>query len=308
MDYGNQLTLSSSQVRLVSKVKKSNKTAKPYVAHPARWNQAYDSNRRSTFLFDDITYYATSVEGQESTIITFDFEWPVLDEPNFIQIKGTRFKLPRVQPVSERDYEDLLGTSAQASRIVAVAEASKSGTGRLVTGSDIIVTITIRPLMISKNMIPGGIKATKDNFLSEGFAEFPRRGARLPSRPLRIKGIYEPEKTKIIQVYVKRGGPADIYGAVRQQAGSNATPVLVDSNKNIYSPIGYIYERGDIVDVKLFPTKRNLGQLDELPQLSVAGGLTLRLIYRVTEGVQIESFQLGNVTVATCNVKAVKPN
>lgn len=307
LDYGEQLTLSSAQVRLISKVTKANKTAKPHIAHPARWNQEILGGRRRTFLFDDITYYATSVEGQESTIITFDFQWPVSNEPNFIQIKGTRFKLPRVQPVSERDYEGFLGSSAQASRTAPPAEDSKSGTGRLVSDNDIRVEVSILPLIVSKNLLPGGIKTTTDYYLTEGFAEF-TRGASIPARKLRIKGIYEPENTKIIQVYVKRGGPADIFGSVRQQAGSNATPVLVDSAQRTYSPIGYLYDRGDKVDIKLFPTKRNLGQLDELPQLSVAGGLTLRLIYRVTKGVQIVSFQLGNVTVATCDIQAGKPN
>lgn len=308
MDYGEQLTISSSQVRLVSKVSKANRTAKPHVAHPARWNQAIRGSRRSTFLFDDITNYATSVEGTESTIIAFDFEWPVASDPLFIQIKGIRFTLPRVQLISEQDYEPLLGSSAQAARTTTTAVVSKSGTGRLVTDSDIIVTVSIRPLMISRNMLPGEINITKDNYLTEGFAEFPRRAATMPARALRIKGIYEPEHTKIIQVHVKRGGQADIFGPVRQQAGNNATPVLVDSNQTTYSPIGYIYDRGEIVDVKLFPTNRELGELNRLPQLSSAGGLTLRLIYRVSEGVQIVSFRLGDVTVATCNVQAVKRN
>ena len=307
LDYGEQLTLSSAQVRLVSKVKKANKTAKPHVAHPDRWNQSILGGRRLTFLFADITNYVTSVEGQESTIVTFDFLWPASNEPNFIQIKGMRFKLPTVQIVSERDYEGLLGSSARASRTAPTAEVSKSGTGRLVSDSDIRVEVSIRPLIISKNLLPGGIKTTPDYYLTEGFAEFTRGGS-IPARKLRIKGIYEPENTKIIQVYINRGGPADIFGSVRQQAGDNATPFLVDSTQRTYSPIGYLYDRGEKVDIKLFPTKRNLGQLNELPQLSVAGGLTLRLIYRVTKGVQIVSFQLGNVTVATCNIQAGKPN
>lgn len=304
MDYGEQLTLSSAQVRLISKVKKGS-TAKPFVVHPSRWNQAVRSGSRITFPYDDITNYATSPEGQESATITFDFEWPVTESPNFIQIKGTRFKLPTVQEVLDIAYNGLLRTSGQATRTAVTAVPSNSGVGRLTAGDNIVVSVSIRPLIVSKNMLPGGIKANKNNYLTEGMAEFVKGGT-LPARPLRIKGIYEPEHTKIIQLHVTRGGPADIFGAVRKQAGAGAIPVLVDSNQITYTPIGYIFDRGAKVDIKLVPAKR-IRSLDELPQLSTSGGRTLRVLYRVSEGVQIVSLRLGNVTVATCNVRAVKP-
>ena len=40
----------------------------------------------------------------------------------------------------------------------------------------------------------------------------------------------------------------------------------------------------------------------ELPQLSQSGGRALRIIFSVTEGVQLVGLRLGDIPVASCNL------
>ena len=141
----------------------------------------------------------------------------------------------------------------------------------------------------------------REGFITDGYGEFKPGGTR-PARKLRLKGIVESEGTRIVQLTVRRGSAGDIFNpALRQQAGNNATPMLMDSLGRTYRPIGYIYDRGDSVNLSLSP-RRPIRTVAELPQLSPSGGRKLVLIFSVTEGVQLVGLRLGDIPMASCNL------
>ena len=302
-DFGEQLTISSAQLRLVSRV--SGKSH-PYVAHPQGWSQPTKSGGTAVYLFDDISNYATTVPGQETATMAFDFPWPDADTraPAFIQIKGLRFDLPRPEAVSGAEYERWLSSSSSV-QVSRSTSADRGSLGQL-TSTQLRVSNSLRPVNGSTNRLPGTIRVNKERFIAEGFGAF-QRGAPRASRALRIRGFVEPEGTKIVQLTVRRGGIGDIFNpALRQRAGDSATPMLVDSRGRTYSPIGYIYDRGDTVDVSFSP-RRRITSVSELPQLSQSGGRALRIIFNVTEGVQLVELRLGDIPVARCNLTVVRP-
>ncbi|MEE9128801.1 MAG: CvpA family protein [Phycisphaerales bacterium] len=299
-DFGQQLTLSSAQVRLVSKAEDQ---TRPYVAHPHAWSQPTKDGSTAVYQFDDISNYATTVPGQETATMEFDFEFPGTLVPLFIQIKGTRFELPQFDVVTGAQYEQQLGSAGTTRSVSSAPPTVFTGGGQLTTGTDIQVTFSIRPISASKNQLPGTIHVNSEGFITDGFGQF-KRGGTPPARKLRLKGIVESEGTKIVQLTVWRGSAGDIFNlALRQQAGDNAPPMLVDSLGRTYRAIGYIYDRGrgDSVDVSLSP-RRPIRTVADLPQLSQSGGRKLRIIFSVTEGVQLVGLRLGDIPVASCNL------
>lgn len=294
-DFGKQLTISASQLRLIGAAAAQ---AKPYVAHPVRWSQRDSADRVETFLFDDLSHYITSVAGQDNAEIVVEFPLPAGVQPRFIQIKGTRFMIPEIEEMTASGYDEVLGRALES---VSVVPAAETRGVRAITSPDIRVANDIRPVLVSTNELPPGIKANKNNYLVEGDGFF-RSTRKFPSRELRLLGIYEPVGTKIVKVDVSRGSSADIYGSVLRRVGSGATPQLVDSRGNPYTAIGLIHERPDGVRIKLDP-RRGIDVAADLPHLPTTGNQKLTLLFRITEGVTIVSFRLGDVVVGTCSVK-----
>jgi hypothetical protein len=297
MDFGVQLTLSSSQVRLVA-WPGSSRTA-PYVAHPARWAQEVKDRGVETFDFDDLSHYATSVPGREQAEITFEFSpWPEGQQPRFIQIKGTRFELRQPQALSRAQYQQQVLSGRAAAG--AAAPVTLAGGGGPIDAA-IKVSNDISPVSVSTNAMPGGMNH-RDGFLYEGDAVFKKAGPGMISRQLRVKGIEEPPGTRIVQVDISRNeSPADVFGAIEERAGRGATPTLVDDGGNTYSPIGFIHVNPDGVRIRIDPS-RGIRSMEDLPRLPTAGGQELRLLFRVTGGVTLVGLRLGDVTVGSCDV------
>ena len=148
-------------------------------------------------------------------------------------------------------------------------------------------------------MLPGTMNE-RDKYLTEGFAIFPRAQSQL-SRTLRIQGIAEPDGIRTVQLDVGRRATATISGPLREQVGGRASPMLVDRGGNTYTAIGYIYEGAEGVEIRLDPARGIT--VGDVPPLPTAGNQKLRLLFRVTEDSTIVGFRLGDVAVASCNLR-----
>jgi hypothetical protein len=290
MDFGERLTLSSAQIRLISDArgKRSAETA-----HPQRWIQD-----GTLYLFDDISHYASSTPGQESAEITFIFDrLPAGFTPRFVQVKGIRYRLPNPQAMPP-------GLLAGLAPSGDAAAGSFDATARPIPGDQMAVANDIRPVRAGKNTLPAGMEEI-DGYLTEGFGEFQRGGIQI-ARSLQIRGISEPEGTRIVWLDVSRGTACDVFNqGLRAQVGEDAAMALVDSGGNVYSPVGYMHEKGDgKTDIRLEPSRR-IRTLTELPYLPTSGAQRLRLYFRVTEGATLRAFKVNDVTLGTCNVEAV---
>ncbi len=294
-DFGEQLTVSASQLRLIGAV--TDARARPYVAHPVRWSQHINANRVATFVFDDVSHYITSVPGRDDAEVVIEFPLPAGEQPRFIQIKGTRFDIPQIEEMTASGYDEILGGAVESVSIAPVADTRGA---RAITPPDIRVDNDISPVLVSTNELPPGITANKNKYLVEGDGFF-RNSRKFPSRDLRIQGIYEPAQTKIVKVDISRRSSADIFESVLGRAGSGATPQLVDSRGNPYTAIGLIHERPDGVRIKIDP-QRGIDVGADLPHLPTTGKQKLTLLFRITEGVTIVRFRIGDVVVGTCSV------
>jgi len=321
-DRGERLRLTASQARLIGRAG-AGRWSEPAVAHPTAWIApvmvAGVGLAPGVFRFDDLSHVATSVPGQQSTTIALIFPASGFGNtpPEFIQVKGVRFRLPTAQTGPEGVMTVLAETLAAVVTGGGDLDSSSMPTGLGAAGggqgAPAIPTVTnplalqnqIPNLILSKNQLSGW--SVEDNYLASGRQEFMKTGGMFPGAALRIKGIYEPPGTRVMQLDVSRGiSPIDIYGdtnQARNEAGDRAPLVLVDENDMRYQPIGYIWERPENIEIRLDPS-RGFSRVGDLPFLPTARTHRLWVIFRVTEGVTIVDVQLGNISVGRVNVTA----
>lgn len=291
-DFGRQLILSSSQVRLIGRPRSA--SSAPAVVHPDHWQQEVrDQGGMQRFAFDDTAHYVTSVAGQQRARVIFEFSLPQNNQPRFIQIRGTRYEMPSAEPVPAGSLGRGMASAPSNDEL---PPPTHSG-ARI--DDQIELTHHIHPVFASTNRLPGTI-SHEENYLTEGHGIFRRDGDR-PSMALRVRGIHEPTGTRVVQLDVSRGLPTDIFGELRRQVGRDGRLALIDDRGNRYEPMGFIHEHREGITIRLEPA-RLLGSAEDIPSLPSAGGDRLRLLFQITEGVTIRSFQYGNVTVGTCNL------
>lgn len=288
-DWGQQLTLSNSQVRLITNGS-NDPRQRPGVVHPDAWSQRTAENRDglTRFVFDSRENYVTSIPGSERTSVAFEFSVPRNHTARYIQIRGTRFRLPRAM-------------DAEAGEIAITFEQV---TAQLGSGPNIQEHVEVKsstaPIRASLNQPRGSLKLV-DNQFNEGQHTFPSRGER-PPRGLSVEAIYEPPGTRVVQVYMRWNDPHNMFRqSVRQAVSQSARLMLVDESGNTYSPIGYMHEGRQGITIRLDPS-RYLPTINDFPNLPQDGPDTLRIIFRVTQDVTIKGLMLGDVTLGLCDV------
>jgi hypothetical protein len=285
-DFGEQLTLSNAQVRLIAAPRGSFEAK--YV-FPDVWSQ-YDGWHR----FDSITHYVTSEPAQSQSRVVFEFDARDLagQPAKFIQIRGTRFALPNSQATCE------FTANRSETSALAVVTTTTIDTGQPSIQSAFEISNSIRPIMASVNAKPSQIELTKDRHISGGEGEFSLSGERASSK-LMIQGIQEPHGTRVVQLDVSRESPANIFGTVMQAAAPNAPLLLVDEQGRTYMPIGYMHTKANNKTTIKVEYQHYVRTINLLPVLPTAGGETLKLLFNVTEGKTIIGFKVGDVTVGT---------
>lgn len=291
-DFGTMLTLSSSQVRLVSDTRG---TKAPTVVHPNMWSQELREGS-GTFLFDDVSHYATSVPARPAALISFAFPVPNGFSPRFIQIRNMRIRMPAV-PVSGT-LSELLGATSLPDQGGDVAVGG-GGSGGDFTSS-VRVSKNVTGLVVSKNTLPGSMSEV-DGFLTKGFMRV-QRASGVVSRELRIKGIFEDDGTRIVQVDVSRDTPSSIWRV--NTDGGSSQPLLVDSKGRTYPAIGYILRTPALneTEIRLVPGSY-IQSITELPMLPTSNTKKMHLIFALTGGTQIVGLRMGTTPVASCNVE-----
>ncbi|MDG2053589.1 MAG: hypothetical protein P8J86_02680 [Phycisphaerales bacterium] len=93
IDFGEQLTLSQAQVRLICHERDGSASKTAEVIFPYGWGQSVTTAPFANFIFDSQTYYVTSVPGREAASVAFSFIVPNDLQAKFIQIRGTRYNL-----------------------------------------------------------------------------------------------------------------------------------------------------------------------------------------------------------------------
>lgn len=285
VDFNEQLTLSSAQIRLIGWPNK--RFADAPTVHPYGFTQL-----GASYKFDSISYYATSTPGRESADMVFRFNVPGDFTPRYIQIRGTRFTLPNLQ-------------KGGAERVVSTSTPKLDANAPDIT-SAIVVKNEIRPINVGTNSLPSGVDVDENRFITStgGKArEFPSSGR--PPRNLRVEGFYAPDGTQIVEVRVDHSSPANVFDKI-DQVPAGAFLQLVDANGNTYSPIAYMHIRDPEPNIIKMDTNSYVRQLKDLPIIPASSEEEFRLIFRVTNNAVIKGLMWGDVTIGTCNVE-VKP-
>ncbi len=300
-DFGNRLTITSAQVRLIEAP--TSRTAAADAIHPRAWHQEHDERAQQNFnnyhRFDSISNVLSSEPGKSQLDAVFEFDAPAgftVDNPRrapMIQVKGVRYELPAVEPA----------TPALLRQMQPINEREV-----FVAGGDIdpLVNVTnrISRLNASRNRLPAGIRVDDEYFILSGRGVFPPNRDEIISRDLRIRGIAESEGERVVQVDLTRGKGADVFALVDQgQVSIDDRLVLTDDRGNTYTAIGYYMRSGEGIEVDIRPAER-MPRVDQFPRTSVGGTDELYVVFRVTEGVQLTGLKAGDVLIGTTSKRA----
>jgi hypothetical protein len=299
-DFAEQLSLSQAQVRLIEGLGKGVKR-EARVVHPTRWGQV-TADGGGDFIFDDITHYATSVSGRESADVVFEFQIPAGFTPGYLLVRNTRLKLPsQAEPAPE-------GTALWTLASSESTEFVQLDTTAPDISSALEVTDSVRGVRMSVNSLPTGLSAVDvddKKLLDSGKGFIPKNDqGGIISRALRIEKIYAPKGTRIVQVDVSRTSPADLFSRVRDRARDDDELSLVDSRGATYRPIGYIYTKVDGTEISI-DRSGGVSRISDLPSIPTSGDNRMFLLFTITEGVTIDGFQAGEITVGTCSLTVI---
>ncbi|MCH2149482.1 MAG: hypothetical protein MK095_08630, partial [Phycisphaerales bacterium] len=296
MDFGRQLALASSQVRLVSTASDGKR---PLVIHPMYWMQETAVNNDTSvsvpYPFDDRQNYATSVPGRKDADITFLFEMPDSFEPNYIQIRGTRFDLdpPKMLPGGDMAFAPYMQQGG---------EVDNRRFGEFLEPDNLFMPITRVPgFRPSRNRVPGSMSMIDGKF-EDGFLRMPKSSPGATSRGLEVSGVYATPGTQIVYVDVSRYSPLFLGGKLSEETDATDEITLIDSLGSKYTPIGYAYFFGSEVELKLDP-RDGVTTMPELPILSRSQEQQLLLIFQVTGGVKITSMRVGHKLLCTTDLE-----
>jgi len=300
-DGGEQFTLSSAQVRIISD------GSAPRAVHPTQWIQPNDSGSRMAYAFDDLTNYASSVPGQQSVELVLIFPAAPIEgrTPKFIQVKGLRLQLPQPQEMASafRPDSDAGGSADGTAQVLAAVQSSDAP---IVPGL-VELKNSLMPAQLSSNQVSGldVLENNQGTWITKGRAEFGKGGAGSISRSNRIRGFFFDKGTQIVMLDVSRGQnlPVDVYDSAL--AMNRGAPIaLVDSQGNQYRPGGYVWEKTDKVEL-FYDSTRLIASIGQLPALPSSGAHTLKLVFKVPEGSTIVAVRVGDTVVAKTNVMAV---
>lgn len=299
-DFGGQLILASSQVRLIGD---ASGTSSPDIHYPVAWKQEVKDAGERVFKFDDMSHYATSVPGRTESGIKFAFDTRDTSFlPKFIQIRGTRLELPTGDPVvlSSLAVGQFRGKQISNEEILNARDPLGKDIQHLVDS-----TSKIRKLRISMNGLPATIEVNEEMYFISGTLNtlWTRQGVK---SGLAIKGIKADEGTAIVQLNVSAGTNAEFQDLLPIISPDSAV-VFIDDEGHQYEPIGYYLGDGKKMNLSLTPGTpiRRMGDLP-IHQLTSSSSKSLTLIFQITEGVSLKEFRVGDFTIGTCNVEVVR--
>ena len=296
-DFGKQVILAKSQVRLVTE---SINGEEPKIYFPSAWQQMVqgeddEADKEFMFEFEGTTSYATSIPRQDHAIIKFIFRTDNSElNPKYLQIKNTRFDIPSIGELQN----------------IASYMPSKSGqefVDRGTFGNDIQNQITTKDRFryrASANDIPSTVILNEKFYITDAEAFNIHKGKISGHGGNTIRGVSADPGTGIVFLDASPGKPSSFYDLFKTHADE---PIeIVDSLDRPYKPIGYfifdsrqlalvVHPNAPIMsmrDIKNFATKIRPGK-----------DIEFKLIFMVTADVTIEQFRVGDTTIGHCSLE-----
>lgn len=277
------------------------------------------------FRYDARDVYLASVGGASEALFAFEFIVPPNLEPIAMTVKGIRQQIvddPRLgKPVVtlktalERDAQLNGGRIGSivfggagpggASDVLDTTEVNKVQNRPMTSGQPVDVGIRVSDRLpfnytLQKSATGGTLEIDDKNFIIDGETSIEPGMAKRQGieRPIRIEYFATTPDTAIVQLEVSGRRASSLLGQAARNAELVVPPLLRDTNGQIYEPIGYVYEDTTKVQIRFTPGTP-IRARSELPSLTTSrSDQTLILIFRVSKGVNVRHFTLGNKVIA----------
>ncbi|MFG0282826.1 MAG: hypothetical protein ACF8R7_00250 [Phycisphaerales bacterium JB039] len=301
-----QVLATNAQLRLVVQRPGGDSIAVHPIAVIAQQDAADPEMARFWYDADRVT--ATSLGGNATPTMAFEFAVPPGYQPVSLYVKGARYT-PPAQPSQE-----FAGPTSRDMTIPALARGGFSAgdlndehavvveTGR--GAQDVIRVTNALGFSIRKGAELGleTEKLSRGGFaVISGDQQLSRAGSGgFVDQALQINRFAATPDTVIVQVDVSLNRPTRLNGpAFDATSGEDDTLYLLDANGIPYQAIGFVYEDQRFRHVRFTPGQP-IKSLSELPPLSPSiGDQKLMMIFRCSFGGNVEKFIVGKQVVAT---------
>ncbi len=265
------------------------------------------------FRLDAPVFIASPGAGAD-TRMAFEFVIPPGFEPIALYVKNARIKptpiVKEYQTTDERDNAilsgEIFGVDAPEFAIGSPGSGSSGSRPPTTPGrgpqdpSDFGLQIDNR---IGKTIQKGNERQLQldDRVVMDGESTFTPQevaGRSDVARELRVERFMVTPDTAIVKIDVGADSASSILGMTKALAESLLPPYIVDTDGTRYQAVGYIYEDQSIVKIRFTPGNPMRG-LTELPVRLTRSRNDQKctLVFRVSAGVRINRFMLGEETV-----------
>lgn len=308
---GGQVLVSNGQVRLLLE---DDSTGETSTAFPiATISESSEPGQYGRWAYDTADTFISSTGGKSRVQMGFEFLVPPDSTPIALYVRGVRVDVDefgQAQAFRSRAARDKLIPSG--SLLTGSVEAREFDTSDATVVENVIDTqiarfsVSLGTIISSQTAKQRGVTLDDDNrivstspsgslFIRE---EHGRRNAPA-GKALRVEQFSVAEGQSLVYVNVGEDNDGIIAGGLLSDAfrsvDQNETFLLVDSNGNEYEAIGYLFEEGTTGELKLrYTPSATLGSTTDAPALSKSKtGQKLRLLFLVTEDVEIDYFTVG---------------
>ncbi len=282
--------------------------------------RAEDGDLFGRWRFDAEEVFIASVGGASVVRMSFEFIVPKDYEPIALRIKNTRLELDDApQATKPKAYT----TVRQRDNAIETGSLISGGAEVLFDESEVVVidgsalgrslgrdpqppgvavsnflgfTLTRqtarRGLVIEEQGRANAVVGGEGCFSSQEL----QQGRQTRERTFRVDRFGSASDTELIQVVADQESmPASFLGPIMRTMDTDQPIRLVDSDGNMYDAVGYVYEDGDGVCVRLTPPNPLDGSGDIPKTMSSARtDQKLRLLFLVSKGVEIQYYTVGD--------------
>lgn len=309
-----KIVIGNAQYRLIAENEAGNRiTLFPFAISSQADGSSPVSGR---WRFNAKDTFISSVGGASEAYFLFEFPMPNGYQPIALYARGVRVKidssvkqLGTFKSAKERDAViPSLAASLKAGKLEAV---DLGGSKEIDVSSAEALTWTettpIQGMMITNAIgytIQKGLHSPMEindkNQIIQGERVFTLKEINEMGnvdRNLRISNFYADEDVQIVKVDVSAESAFSFLKPIVANAPSNAAALLVDSTGQTYSPVGLIYKDDNLVKIRYTPAAP-MGSLGEIAQYGTMSRsrpeAKLSLIFRVSRGVSLKYFAIGN--------------
>jgi hypothetical protein len=312
-----RIVVGAAQVQLLVQPNPADESTTMAIQPVAVISQASgDRPNLGRWRFDAAGTFIASSSAQASAVMGFEFLVPKGARPLALYVKGLRFDVSGMEAgakfasQSERDAavrnrSILTGGGTVARNLVrqgsVVFRTNNQDQGEPIIGLNNRMPFNVT---LQKDIMKGLIASDANRLTGGGLAKFSRddlKGTQGMDPKLVVRQIEEPDDASLVHVIVdRRNATWGFLSDAAAPADRSKPPQLVDTNGVTYQAVGYGYRLAGETWIYYDPSAPLQSMNDqEMPTLSRSQpDQELVLIFRVSRGVKVQAFAIGDRVIA----------